>query len=144
MIEQERLHDLTESYLKSVISEAADSLSHDFDSLAPFGELGINSFQVLKIIRKLEDDFGTLPKTLLFENFNIDDLARYFVEKHEATVAAKFGGNAVVPAVREARPRAPRVTAAVRESEPILILEKDAYVHPELGDLVPERGASRL
>jgi len=33
-----------------------------------------------------------LPKTLLFENFNIDDLARYFVEKHEATLAAGSPG----------------------------------------------------
>jgi acyl transferase domain-containing protein/tryptophanase/acyl carrier protein len=148
MIDQERLHDLTESYLKSVISEAADSLNRDFDSQAPFGELGINSFQVLKIIRKLEDDFGSLPKTLLFENFNIDDLAGYFVEKHEATLAARFaqtmegavahGGGRRQPEPSDAKPRTARniQAAAVRESAPILILEKDAYAHPDLKDLV--------
>ncbi len=142
MIEQERLHDLTESYLKSVISEAADSLSHDFDSLAAFGELGINSFQVLKIIRKLEDDFGTLPKTLLFENFNVDDLAGYFVEKHEATLAARFAKSMEGAAVHSSR-RAPEPsrrtaprTAEAPEPAPILILEKDAYTRPVLKDLV--------
>ena len=65
-------------------------MSPDFDSLRPFGELGIDSFYVLKIIRKLEADFGTLPKSLLFENFNINDLANYFVGKHEQTLCAMF------------------------------------------------------
>ena len=90
MIHQKSLQDLAESYLKSLISEVVASLSPDFDSLTPFGELGIDSFYVLKIIRKLESDFGTLPKSLLFENFNIDDLANYFVGKHEQTLCAMF------------------------------------------------------
>ena len=90
MICHEPLLDLTESYLKSLISEVA-SLSRDFDSCVPFGDLGIDSFHVLRIIRKLELDFGTLPKSLLFENFTINDLAKYFVSKHEQTVSAKFG-----------------------------------------------------
>src|SRR5580765_663734 len=90
MIHQEQLQDLTESYLKSLISETSGSLNSEFDSLAPFGELGIDSFYVLKIIRRLEADFGTLPKSLLFEHFTISDLASYFVSKHEQTLTAKF------------------------------------------------------
>src|SRR5437764_8508902 len=90
MIERETLHDLTESYLKAVISEASESLNSDFDSFAAFGELGINSFQVLKIIKKLEADFGILPKSLLFEHFNIHDLAKYFVAKQEKTLSVLF------------------------------------------------------
>ena len=74
MPDREALRDLTESYLKSLISEVSGSLSADFDSFAPFGELGLDSFYVLKVIRRLEADFGTLPKSLLFENFNINDL----------------------------------------------------------------------
>lgn len=70
MIDQEQLRDLTESYLKSLIAEASGSPGADFDVSAPFGELGIDSFRVLKIIKALEADFGTLPKSLLFENFS--------------------------------------------------------------------------
>src|SRR6266498_6097514 len=103
MIRQELLQDSTESYLKSLIADASGSLSPDFDSFAPFGELGIDSFRVLKVLRKLEADFGTLPKSLLFENFTINDLAKYFVDKHEQTLAVKFadrlqGADADVPA----------------------------------------------
>lgn len=148
MIEQELLQDLTESYLKSLVSEASGSLSTDFDSFAPFGELGIDSFRVLKIIKKLEADFGTLPKSLLFERFNINDLADYFVGKHEQTLSAKFadvlqGTGSVFHS--ESRPAKPVVEphaearpakAMPREAEPIRILERDAYAHPELQDLV--------
>ena len=155
MVNEERLVDLTESYLKSVISEASGSLGSDFDSLAAFGELGINSFQVLKIIKALERDFGTLPKSLLFENFTIQDLANYFVAQHATTLSARFGDTfrgvdpsrhandrlqkpsrlkKVEPPVEP--PAAGRAKPISAEPSPILILEKDAYADTELAELV--------
>src|ERR1051325_5820511 len=92
-IDSEMLLDLTDSYLRSLILETTGKLNRAIDSSAPFAELGIDSFYVLKIIRRLEADFGTLPKTLLFENFTIQDLANYFVSKHQQTLAMKFAGN---------------------------------------------------
>jgi len=152
MIYQELLRDLTECYLKSLISEVSGSLSADFDSLAPFGELGIDSFYVLKIIRRLEADFGPLPKSLLFENFNINDLANYFIGKHEQTLSAKFaeqlpGANPLVhingrhlkqiEVAEEAKLPAPNRTDAVaQEAAPIRILEKALCAHPDLQELV--------
>jgi acyl transferase domain-containing protein/tryptophanase/acyl carrier protein len=152
MIYQELLRNLTESYLKSLVSEASESLNPDFDSFAPFGELGINSFSVLQIIKRLELDFGTLPKSLLFENFNISDLANYFIGKHEQTLAVRFAeqlqgtgsgahgkGRQRKPIeVREEakRPAASRASVIARESEPIRILEKEVPAHPELQKLV--------
>lgn len=151
MIDQELLHDLTESYLKALISEVSDSLSPDFDSFAAFGELGINSFQVLKIIKKLEGDFGTLPKSLLFSNFNINDLANYFADKHVATLSVRFAerlqGAAAPVADPEPRPAAareetnpPAVPPArvIPQAAPIRIRETEAYAHPELKALVED------
>jgi polyketide synthase PksN len=149
MIDQELLRELTESYLKSVVSDASDSLSPEFDSFAAFGELGINSFQILKIIKKLEGDFGTLPKSLLFENFDINDLTGYFVDKHEKALVARFAAGSAVSVVHTGH-RQPQPIAAPREVErradpadvlaperaPIHIPEKDAYTHPELKQLV--------
>lgn len=165
MIDQDLLLELTESYLKSLISGVSDFLGADFDSSAPFGELGLDSFYVLKIVKKLEADFGTLPKTLLFENFNVNDLARYFMDKHDDTLFAMFAGrlqehdpkpdvhvNGVKvkrePIQGDVGPETAgdvsgpaTVTVGVqaeREEEPLFILEKDAYSHPELGRLVKE------
>jgi acyl transferase domain-containing protein/tryptophanase/acyl carrier protein len=152
MIDQETLRGLTESYLKSLISTVSGSLSSDFDSFAPFGELGVNSFHVLKIIKELEGDFGTLPKSLLFENFNINDLVEYFVGKHEQALCAKFAeqfvsanggaslnGRPLEPiklSEEEKAPAAPRPKAVAVEATPIRILEKDVSKHPELQELV--------
>lgn len=97
MTDRDLLQDLTEAYLREVVLEAfqeaeppLDPDDHPFDSFTPFREFGIDSFLVLKILRRLEHDFGTLPKTLLFENFNIFDLANYFADKHAETLATMF------------------------------------------------------
>jgi len=97
MIDRDLLQELTETYLRGVVLEAfeaaeppLDPAEHPFDSFTPFREFGIDSFLVLKILRRLEKDFGTLPKTLLFENFNISDLASYFADKHVDTLSRLF------------------------------------------------------
>ncbi|GFE82942.1 hypothetical protein GCM10011487_49420 [Steroidobacter agaridevorans] len=149
MIDNEQLVELTESYLKSLVRAAIGSMGADFPSTAPFGELGIDSFRVLKIIKALEADFGRLPKTLLFENFNIADLAQYFVARHEKTLRARLSSQLKQPV----EARAPAVIAAASEpvvkqkqpaelvqvrpvARPILLPESDAHTHPELGPVV--------
>lgn len=91
MVTSEILQDRAEHYLKQLIADEANRKEKDFDTFAPFGELGIDSFYVLKIVKRLELDFGALPKTLLFENFNIHDLASYFIDKHPDVLRTKVG-----------------------------------------------------
>ena len=90
MNQNEILLESTESYLCELMSEVANLTITSNDASTPFLELGIDSFRVLQIIKKLEEVFGTLPKTLLFENFNISDLSNYFVEHYEEILEAKF------------------------------------------------------
>ncbi len=94
MTDRDRLLDFAQGYLKALIAEAADSLDADFDSATPFGELGIDSFRVLRIVKSLEQDFGRLPKTLLFENYHVNDLAVYFVDRHADTLRKMSGAGA--------------------------------------------------
>ncbi|MGO4776798.1 acyl carrier protein, partial [Lysobacter sp. 2RAB21] len=112
MMDSDTLHERTESYLKSLICEAADA-ALVFDAETPFGELGVNSFLVLKILKRLEQDFGTLPKTLLFENFNVRDLARYFVKAHVVVLMCKFAdASSPAPAPAPAQLAEPRPSNA--------------------------------
>jgi polyketide synthase PksN len=147
MTHSDALRELTESYLKTLISEVCKSFDTAVDPTTPFGELGIDSFHVLKIIKKLEGDFGRLPKTLLFENFNINDLAHYFVRKHSEVLSVKFAKNlqsAHAPAQAAARKLQPVEVvrektpspARARQATPILITEKAAYTQPELAAVV--------
>jgi acyl transferase domain-containing protein/tryptophanase/acyl carrier protein len=111
MIDHDTLHERTENYLKSLICEAADA-ALVFDAETPFGELGVNSFLILKILKRLEQDFGTLPKTLLFENFNLRDLARYFVKAHAGVLMRKFPDGLSSAPAQQAEPRPSNATAA--------------------------------
>lgn len=168
MLNQETLLELSESYLKSLVAETLPALGADFDASIPFGELGIDSFRVLQIIKALEADFGTLPKTLLFENFNVESLAQYFVAKHSQTLHAKFSkeplsarasagvGNAPVPKpvqkviTSSQRPvpvpvsvpaPAPAPAAPVSDQAwkgPIRVSEKDLPKYPEFEGLVKD------
>src|SRR5690349_6288478 len=107
MSDQEQLLHLIQSHLQTLVSEVAGTV-RTVDLSAPFNELGVDSFRVLKIIKALEADFGTLPKTLLFDNFTVDDLARYFVREHEQRLRAKFA--------KELRGGAPTVDVGANEA----------------------------
>jgi polyketide synthase PksN len=148
MPHQESLLELTESYLKALFRDTLDLPAAEFDSSTPFGELGVDSFRVLKLIKALEADFGTLPKTLLFENFNIGALAQYFVDQHAGVVSAKFPAPAPArpaqaqvhaPAPAEApgpAPAAPAPVPAAPRAQPLRLLERNLPQHPELQAVV--------
>jgi polyketide synthase PksN len=146
MDQKENLLESTESYLCSLISEVANLTITDNDSSTPFQELGIDSFRVLQVIKRLEEEFGTLPKTLLFENFNISDLSNYFVDKHEQILNTKFANQKQIhktpiqPAeklnnnieTKEKKDSDQSKSFLVRN--PVIISEKEAITHPELKD----------
>lgn len=151
MSNQEILFDLTETYLVSLVAGASGKQATTIDPAAPFGELGIDSFRVLKIIKVLESDFGTLPKTLLFEFFNIESLARYFVEHHAKALDAKFGSAQApaVPAPKQqsappARPAAPAPAKPVAKNHAVRLLEQDLPNHPDLEAVVQALLASHM
>ncbi|WP_338930995.1 SDR family NAD(P)-dependent oxidoreductase [Streptomyces netropsis] len=72
-------HPKVVGYLRTVISEAIQVPAHRLDAATPFERYGIDSVLALTITNRLEADFGSLPKTLLFEHQCIDDLGRYFL-----------------------------------------------------------------
>lgn len=154
---REKLLEFTESYLCSLMSDVSNLTITTNDLSTPFLELGIDSFRVLQIIKKLEEEFGTLPKTLLFENFNIGDLSKYFVKHYETQLTTKFGGNQtsstlkVTPEIKAVQPviaapvessrkenvviNSQKVSAKPqpkRIKRPILVLERELPSHPEL------------
>lgn len=158
MSDRNMLLELTESYLKNLIADVSGQSDSDFDSSMPFRELGIDSFYVLKVLKRLEFDFGHLPKTLLFENFNIDDLAQYFVDKYALTLTEKFS---LEPDARTMSESYSAMKRASTEAEPpidiqvdisvnssknssigpdvaIRLLEKDAYAKPGLGKILKD------
>lgn len=149
MGQEDQLQEMTEEFLLSLISGISDSLIDASKVTSPFQELGIDSFHVLQVIRRLETHFGTLSKTLLFENFTIRDLANYFVVNHRQKLQEQLEANHFArspktskptppPASEPANASKPAVVATPAGRHPILILEREALTHPHLGPLVSD------
>lgn len=149
----EHLHALTESYLKSIIAQSCQIDASNLDVATPFTEMGIDSFYVLKLVKQLEQSFGTLPKTLLFEYFNIQDLAGYFIAQHPQQLQQLVGGQsqdaqATADDTPANVPTEPQTTIGSQSEveadnsgdlpRTILALEKDALATPGLGDKLSE------
>ncbi|MFT5083576.1 MAG: acyl transferase domain-containing protein/tryptophanase/acyl carrier protein, partial [Lentisphaeria bacterium] len=71
----------------SIFSEALKAKISEEDT---FTDAGVDSFLSINVLRKLEDIFGTLRKTLLFEFFTPKTLTRYFVDHHLDVIEGHF------------------------------------------------------
>ncbi|MBL4763652.1 MAG: SDR family NAD(P)-dependent oxidoreductase, partial [Gammaproteobacteria bacterium] len=65
------------------IGMAAERIAVDDE----FEQFGIDSVTMLKMTSELEQEFGSLPKTLFFEYKSIEQLSEYFSEYHDAVLA---------------------------------------------------------
>ncbi len=52
---------------------------------AGFDRLGLDSMRIIEVLGRMENDFGKLPKTLLFEYQDVQSLAGYLLEKYPDT-----------------------------------------------------------
>ena len=79
------------AYLKNALSDAIHLPAHRIETTARFDRYGIDSVLALTVTNRLEADFGSLSKTLLFEHQTVADLARHFQTAHASTVESVVG-----------------------------------------------------
>ncbi|MFF4528613.1 SDR family NAD(P)-dependent oxidoreductase [Streptomyces sp. NPDC001407] len=63
---------------------------------------GIDSISIVDLTSKLEDTFGSLPKTLFFEHVDLQGVADYFVAEHRDRLLELFAPEAPAPEAPEA------------------------------------------
>lgn len=80
------LPDFTITYLQRIFSEKTSFPLSKIAIDATYEAYGIDSILGLEITKRLEQDFGTLPKTLLYEKNRLQDLAVYFQKYHKDTL----------------------------------------------------------
>jgi amino acid adenylation domain-containing protein len=78
----ERLEDGAISYLKRLFSSTLKRPVSEIRSSTFFEEYGIDSFMALQLANALQNVFGSLSVTLLFEYGTIKELAGYFLASH--------------------------------------------------------------
>ncbi|RUL78905.1 non-ribosomal peptide synthetase [Dyella choica] len=107
--------DLQEKAVRYLVRQLAGTLkrpAHGIDAHAQMEAYGIDSILVMELTRALEEAFGTLSKTLLFEYQTIAALAGYFVQNHAGRLGELLG---------EAAPDASVATASETASAPPLV-----------------------
>lgn len=125
----------TEEFLKRILSKETKLPVRQISAAAPLEDYGIDSIMILSLNAELEQVFGDLSKTLLFEYQTISELAGYFLEYHADKLLSLLGrpkpqAQATEPVVEKVeqtpvfgRERfAALPSAAVKEDEDIAII----------------------
>ncbi|MFI1761425.1 SDR family NAD(P)-dependent oxidoreductase [Streptomyces sp. NPDC020800] len=130
----EAVHAKVVGYLRTVISEAIQVPAHRLDPAGPFERYGIDSVLALTITDRLEADFGSLSKTLLFEHQCVNDLGRYFLGAHADALEPILGIGAVPeqPAAAPDRPAAAPPARSHAAPEPFVRAAETSVRQAEL------------
>ncbi|MEU9041357.1 MULTISPECIES: SDR family NAD(P)-dependent oxidoreductase [unclassified Kitasatospora] len=83
-----------EEFLRGVLAEVFDFPPEEIDADTAFEQFGIDSLLIMDLTRRLEDHFGSLPKTLFFEYQNLRALAGWFAGQY----GDRFAPRAAAPA----------------------------------------------
>ncbi|PHG78289.1 SDR family NAD(P)-dependent oxidoreductase [Bacillus wiedmannii] len=79
---QADLFEKTREYLTRTFAQILKLNDDLIDSKATFERYGVDSLVIMEINKCLEDEFGQLPSTLLFEYMTIEKLCGYFISEH--------------------------------------------------------------
>ncbi|MFC9944107.1 SDR family NAD(P)-dependent oxidoreductase [Streptomyces pratensis] len=81
----------TVEYLRDRLSQVFRIPKGRIDVAAELGEYGIESIQIMELMRLLTKDFDSIPGTLFFEYRTIQELAEYFTEHQAARLTVLLG-----------------------------------------------------
>jgi acyl transferase domain-containing protein len=87
----DELQDKAERYFVRLLSTTLKRPTHSIDPRAQMEAYGIDSILVMELTRALEQVFGSLSKTLLFEYQTLSALTGYFLQQHRARLIELLG-----------------------------------------------------
>lgn len=131
-----------EQYLKEILSEITLLPLSRIKSKAPLEKYGVDSVMIMEFNNRLEKDFQSLPKTLLFEYGNLHALAQYFAEKHADRVIGLMGLEIASQASEQKHVKAPISTEYVRVLQPQQMMPNRFYASVEAGRGIAQSAAA--
>lgn len=85
-------------YLAGLVAAEAVLAVESIEPEAALEAYGIDSIMITRLTERLEQDFGSLPKTLFFEYQTLAALAEYFLVNHAGCLATLCGSPPETPA----------------------------------------------
>lgn len=117
---------------------AADTIGRALDPGVTFRDNAFTSFDMLRTIAVLERGFGTLPKTLLFDQPTVGAVAAELVERFGEGAAERFLGGDRGEVVRGRSVGISAEVPLVGESVTVAVLKRSLAEHPDLAALVAD------
>lgn len=111
--DDEVLEEWTIRFLKSALSDSTRMDAVQIQSNRKLEEYGLDSMLVVELTNRLEEAFGSLPKTLFFEHVDLRGVAGYLMSQHRAALLAAFAADQPEPAFV-----APLVVASAHAEDP--------------------------
>uniref|UniRef100_UPI00224E9824 SDR family NAD(P)-dependent oxidoreductase n=1 Tax=Dyella silvatica TaxID=2992128 RepID=UPI00224E9824 len=105
-------------YFVRLLSSTLKRPAHSIDAQAQMEAYGIDSILVMDLTRALEQVFGSLSKTLLFEYQTIAALASHFLQHHRARLSEVLGETLHDAAVAPLREEVAPLSASVLGRRP--------------------------
>ncbi|WP_327070796.1 SDR family NAD(P)-dependent oxidoreductase [Kitasatospora sp. NBC_01302] len=113
-LEDRALEDRAVGHLRRLLATALGLGPERLDPDAPLERYGMDSVLAVNLVSRLEETFGPLSRTLLFEVQSVRGLARHFVADHPQELRTLVGAPAVAPQA----PRTPAPTPAPVAPQP--------------------------
>ncbi|WP_250634474.1 SDR family NAD(P)-dependent oxidoreductase, partial [Pinirhizobacter soli] len=115
-------------YFVRLLSSTLNRPAHSIDARVQMEAYGIDSILVMELTRALEQVFGPLSKTLLFEYQTIAALAVHFLQNHRVRLSEVLGESLhEAPAAASPREEAAPVTVAMTSRRPRFGMQQESF-----------------
>ncbi|RCJ16571.1 hypothetical protein A6S26_33180 [Nostoc sp. ATCC 43529] len=96
-ISEHELSKEVRAYIISIFSEILKLQPEEIASKSGFDQLGVDSLINLQIVKRMEQDLGNLPKTLLFEYGSIPSITEFLIAEHRSSCEQFLFSNSSQP-----------------------------------------------
>jgi polyketide synthase PksL len=128
------LQEFTQHYLRNIFAEKLKIAPEKIFTDETYEVYGVDSLLGLEITNRLEEDFGALPKTLLYERNQISDLAKYLQQKFKETLI-RLSGNTVTARIIPAASAKPPLPAREAHANQDIAIIGLTGIYPEANDI---------
>ncbi|MFF4591164.1 SDR family NAD(P)-dependent oxidoreductase [Streptomyces sp. NPDC001388] len=102
-LDESELTDRTQDLLRQLFAEVTRQETEHILVDEQLETYGIDSITIVELTSRLEDTFGSLPKTLFFEHVDLRGVAGYFVTEHRDRLLELFAPRPPAEAAQETR-----------------------------------------
>ncbi|UCH94144.1 MAG: SDR family NAD(P)-dependent oxidoreductase [Candidatus Aminicenantes bacterium] len=137
-IDPEELAEKTRGFLKQMLGKILKLSPDQIEPEVSFEEYGIDSIVINMFNVEVERGLCSIPKTLLFEYRNLQQLTAYFVAHHQVDLVKRFNIEESQPPAAQIRRSKPEPAKPLTPSAGKIPLQQETIIIPDEASSSPE------